>query len=134
MGLWVLLVRRANRAPWVWQEKTANRVQPVPLEAEVQRGHWDFQDQRVWLGTVENLARQAVQGHQAKGGQMERTARRELQVQLVHLDLLEREENRDLRASMASKVCQDNQAHQESRENQEMRVWLEKQELLEQQV
>lgn len=77
MGLWVLLVRRANRAPWlvaadqvwlkpgslsctvyswffcfpirVWQEKTANRVQPVPLEAEVQRGHWDFQDQRVWL-------------------------------------------------------------------------------------
>lgn len=26
----------------------ANRVQPVPLEVEVQQGNWDFQDQRVW--------------------------------------------------------------------------------------
>lgn len=75
MGPWVLLVQRGNRALWwvsadqvllklgslsctmylwllclpirVWQEKTANRVRPVPLEAEVQQGHWDFQDQRV---------------------------------------------------------------------------------------
>lgn len=75
------------------------------------------------LGRLEKLE---VQELQVKGDQMEKMEREAPPVHLAQLVLQGREESRDLRECLASRVCPEHQAHLESQESQVTRVLQER--------